>query len=137
MKKIFTLFIAGFTLISTIQAQKGPSGTFVGPITQVICGNTQTANAFYYITLTADDYQDARSVAATTISRFENFYNNYPSFLSEFYNCRPLGCKPPAGCDSEARLIGITGVQLLPLAGNLYLLYMDINYKVVCLSCQE
>ena len=139
MKRIFTLMIAILLTAGFAVAQEfeGPAGTFVGPTYQVVCGNTQNANAIYYIVLTADDYSAAREMAGTTMERLLQFYQEYPSFLSEFYNCRPVGCKPPAGCDSTAEIQEIDPIVLTPLGGNLFLLQMDIKYKVACDSCKS
>lgn len=139
MKVLFTLLFSLVLLINVNKAQgfDGPAGTFVGPVTQVVCGNTQVTNAVYYIVLTADDYSEAREVAKTTMERFLGFYREFPSYLGEFYNCRPIGCKAPASCDSYAEIIDIDPIQLLPIGGNLYVLQMDINYKVACYSCKE
>jgi len=52
--------------------------------------------------------------------------------MDEFYNGRPLGCKAQSNCDSEARVLDVTPIQLLPLGDNLYLLHMDIEYKLHC-----
>lgn len=137
MKKFY--FLGLFLIFSAfnLQAQDPTPGVFVGPPELVRCGNTALPTAAVTYKFAAKNYQEAREIGESIRWRFQNLYTNLPSYLREYYVCKSSICESDRPCWANAEVIEVRAVKLIPLSAGVYLLKLEVDYKVQCLDCNK